>query len=52
MGELYAKLGLGIENPKIGLLSVGGEDIKGNQQTKDSIKILSKMTINFIGNVE
>lgn len=52
MGELYAKLGLGIENPKIGLLSVGGEDIKGNELTKETFKILSKMPINFIGNVE
>ena len=52
MGELYAKLGLGIKNPRIGLLSVGGEDIKGNELTKETFKILSKMPINFIGNVE
>ena len=52
MGELYAKLGLGIEKPRIGLLSVGGEDIKGNELTKETFKILSKMPINFIGNVE
>lgn len=52
MGELYAQLIFGIESPRIGLLSVGGEDVKGNALTKETFKILSKMPINFIGNVE
>lgn len=52
MGELYAQLIFGIERPRIGLLSVGGEDVKGNALTKETFKILSKMPINFIGNVE
>lgn len=52
MGEMYAKVALGRENPTIGLLSVGGEDCKGNDLTKEAFKILSKMPINFIGNVE
>ena len=52
MGELYAKMALGLENPRIGLLSVGGEDVKGNSLTKEAFKLLSKMPINFIGNVE
>jgi len=52
MGELYAKLIFGIESPRIGLLSVGGEDVKGNALTKETFKILSRMPINFIGNVE
>ncbi|MBR2427556.1 MAG: phosphate acyltransferase PlsX [Lentisphaeria bacterium] len=52
MGELYAKFALGIENPRVGLLSVGGEDVKGNSLTKEAFKILSKMPINFVGNVE
>lgn len=52
MGETYARLSLGIEEPRIGLLSVGGEDSKGNDLTKDAFKILEKMPINFIGNVE
>ena len=52
MGEQYAKYGLGIKNPTIGLLSVGGEDAKGNELTKATFKILSRMPINFIGNVE
>lgn len=52
MGEIYAKLVLGIENPTIGLISVGGEDVKGNELTKETFKILSKMPINFKGNAE
>lgn len=52
MGELYAQLLFGIEKPRIGLLSVGGEDVKGNALTKETFKILSQMPINFIGNVE
>lgn len=52
MGEMYAKVALGRKNPTIGLLSVGGEDCKGNELTKEAFKILSKMPINFIGNVE
>ena len=52
MGELYAQLIFGIEKPRIGLLSVGGEDVKGNALTKETFKILSKMPLNFIGNVE
>ena len=52
MGEMYAKVALGRENPTIGLLSVGGEDCKDNDLTKEAFKILSKMPINFIGNVE
>jgi len=52
MGEAYSHLVFGIEKPKIGLLSVGGEDMKGNELTKETFKILSKMPINFVGNVE
>ncbi len=52
MAELYSKKLFGLSNPSIGLLSVGGEDIKGNELTKETFKILSRMPINFIGNVE
>lgn len=52
MGEAYSRLSFGIEKPRIGLLSVGGEDSKGNDLTKETFKILSKMPINFTGNVE
>ncbi len=52
MGELYAKHAFHLENPRVGLLSVGGEDVKGNHLTKSAFKILSRMPINFVGNVE
>ena len=52
MGEIYAQLTFGVESPRIGLLSVGGEDVKGNDLTKEVFKILSGMPINFVGNVE
>lgn len=52
MGEVYSRLNFGIKEPKVGLLSVGTEDIKGNELTKETFKILSKMPINFVGNIE
>ena len=52
MGEAYSRFAFGVKSPKIGLLSVGGEDMKGNDLTKETFKILSKMPINFAGNVE
>jgi glycerol-3-phosphate acyltransferase PlsX len=52
MAETYSSFMFGIENPRIGLLSVGGEDGKGNDLTKEAFKILEKMQINFVGNVE
>jgi len=52
MGEIYSKIILNLNNPKIGLMSVGDEDIKGNDTTKEAFKLLSNIPINFIGNVE
>ena len=52
MGEIYSQFLFGIERPRIGLLSVGSEDIKGNDLTKQVFKMLSALPINFIGNVE
>ena len=52
MGEAYAHYFFGVEEPRIGLLSVGGEDVKGNELTKETFKLLSEMPINFVGNVE
>lgn len=52
MGEIYSKLLLGIANPKIGILSIGDEDIKGNEVTKEAFRLISNMPVNFIGNVE
>lgn len=52
MGEAYAKYLFGIDNPAVGLLSVGGEDVKGNDLTKATFKLLSELPMNFAGNVE
>jgi glycerol-3-phosphate acyltransferase PlsX len=52
MGEVYAQYLLNNPRPKVGLLSVGGEDIKGNELTKKAFHLLEKLPINFVGNVE
>lgn len=52
MGHVYAQYLFNIDRPRIGLISVGGEDVKGNELTKETFKLLEKLPINFIGNVE
>jgi phosphate acyltransferase len=53
MAAAYATAVAGIENPRVGLLSIGEEDAKGNQLTKDSRKLMrDEPLINFVGNVE
>ncbi len=52
MGHVYAKYILEKENPGVGLLSIGEEDGKGNEITKEVFQMLKKSHINFIGNVE
>ena len=52
MGETYAQYLFREERPRVGLLSVGGEDIKGNELTKEAFGLLEKLPINFVGNIE
>ena len=52
MGDVYAQYLYNRERPRVGLLSVGGEDVKGNELTKETFKRLEQLPINFIGNVE
>lgn len=52
MGSCYMKAVYGIENPRVGLVSVGVEDKKGNELTKEVFKVLKEMPINFVGNME
>ncbi len=52
MGGVYAEYLFNTKSPRIGLLSVGGEDSKGCELTKETFKILENMPINFVGNVE
>jgi len=53
MAGVYATAAYGIENPRVGLLSVGEEDAKGNVLVKQAHKLLrDEPQVNFIGNVE
>jgi glycerol-3-phosphate acyltransferase PlsX len=53
MGSAYAKSILNLSSPKVGLLSIGEEDVKGNEITKTVFQLLKECkVINFIGNVE
>ena len=53
MGQAYAQAALGVENPRVGLLSNGEEETKGNQVTLSAYARLKDLTgLNFAGNVE
>lgn len=52
MGSVYAELMLGQSKPVVGLVSIGGEDIKGNEITKGAFKLLEESPLHFRGNVE
>jgi glycerol-3-phosphate acyltransferase PlsX len=52
MGSVYAEMALKIPNPRVGLLSVGEEETKGSELTKEVHEVLKASKINFVGNVE
>ena len=53
MGSIYAQYILNVNNPRVGLLNIGEEETKGNEQALATYPLLKKLkTINFIGNVE
>jgi glycerol-3-phosphate acyltransferase PlsX len=52
MGSIYAQLIFGKRSPSIGLMSIGEEDTKGSDRTKEAFKTLKETGLNFIGNVE
>jgi glycerol-3-phosphate acyltransferase PlsX len=53
MGAVYARYLLGRENPRVGLLSIGEEDTKGNDLVFEALPLLRRAHhLNFIGNVE
>jgi len=52
MGNVYACHILGIENPRVGILSIGHERSKGNELTFESHRLLEEAPLNFVGNVE
>ncbi|MEO8219126.1 MAG: phosphate acyltransferase PlsX [Acidobacteriota bacterium] len=52
MGHFYAQMALSIDNPRVGLLSIGEEEGKGNELTREVYEVLKGAGLNFIGNVE
>ena len=51
MGSVLAEVN-GIPRPRVGLLNIGEEDIKGNEQVKDAARLLAASDLNYIGFVE
>jgi glycerol-3-phosphate acyltransferase PlsX len=52
MGSMYSRLAFGIEAPRVGLLSIGEEETKGNELTREAHRLLKASSLPFIGNVE
>jgi phosphate acyltransferase len=52
MGEVYYRATFGNKRPRVGLLSVGEEEIKGNELTREVYARLKKSPVHFVGNVE
>jgi phosphate acyltransferase len=52
MGEIYSRRIFRTKKPRVGLLSVGEEESKGNELTREAFPRLKALPINFIGNVE
>jgi len=52
MGSMYARVAFGIDAPRIGLLSIGEEETKGNELTREAHRLLKASSLAFIGNIE
>ena len=52
LGAAYARVALGCASPRVGLLSVGEEESKGNELTREAHQLLKSAPIHFIGNIE
>ncbi len=52
MGEIYFRTMFGTRRPRVGLLSIGEEETKGNELTKEAYHLLKELPLNFVGNVE
>ena len=52
MGEIYFRSMFGTRRPRVGLLSIGEEESKGNDLTREAFPLLKQLPLNFIGNVE
>jgi glycerol-3-phosphate acyltransferase PlsX len=52
MGSMFARVAFGLSSPRIGLLSTGHEETKGNELTRDAHRLLKASSLAFIGNIE
>ena len=52
MGDIFARSLLNIDNPKVGILNIGQEGSKGNEQVRIAHELFKKGPFNFVGNVE
>jgi len=52
MGEVYSRVICRIEKPRVGLLSIGEEEHKGNELTRQATPLLKELPLHFLGNVE
>jgi glycerol-3-phosphate acyltransferase PlsX len=52
MGEMYARSVLKIQRPRVGLLSIGEEETKGNELSREAFALIKQLPIHFLGNVE
>jgi glycerol-3-phosphate acyltransferase PlsX len=52
MGEIYFRSMFGIARPRVGLLSIGEEESKGNDLTRQAFQLLKELPLDFVGNVE
>ncbi|HVL65883.1 MAG TPA: phosphate acyltransferase PlsX [Vicinamibacterales bacterium] len=52
LGAAYARVALGCDRPRVGLLSVGEEEGKGNELTREAHQLLKTAPVHFVGNVE
>ncbi len=52
MGSMYARVAFGIESPRVALLSIGEEETKGNELTREAHRLLKASALAYIGNIE
>lgn len=52
MGSLYSKQILGYERPRVAVLSIGTEELKGNELTLEAYRLLKQTDLNFVGNID
>jgi glycerol-3-phosphate acyltransferase PlsX len=52
MGAVFARLSLQLEHPRVGLLSIGEEETKGNDLTRETHRLLKDSSLNFVGNLD